>query len=148
MSFESKNYREFYLNELMSCELQTKEEISIHLEWANAEQKKRLFVLLKSGLNKLAELLERESRLRNVKLISAISWIVTEHPNLFTKAGFSIDNKGWNFIKKSAKYKSRKGNIPTEKLLIAPSYAFISRDDFTRRYKGKDPMIYKKNEWA
>ena len=97
---------------------------------------------MKSGLERLAEMLEREARLKKTKRITVTSWIITEHSNLFRKAGFTLDNQGINYIRDIERYKSNLENIPPEKRGVEPERAIISREELVKRYR-RSPFILK-----
>lgn len=46
---------------------------------------------LREGLKKLADELKNNENLENIKIVSAKSWIVEEHPGLMEKLGFTIE---------------------------------------------------------
>ncbi|OGI65129.1 hypothetical protein A3A95_04300 [Candidatus Nomurabacteria bacterium RIFCSPLOWO2_01_FULL_39_18] len=131
----------FDLNEVVSCRVEDDNEISIHLESKQEKPLVNLKSLARSGLEKLAEMLEKEDRFKKIKLVTATSWVVTEHPDLITKAlGFTIDNEN-KFINSSVRkirYKYKKKNIPLNKIFIKPGFAFMSREEFLDRFGSKN----------
>jgi len=139
--FESK---EFSINEALSCEVESEEELSIHLSIVNVNKNAQdsLAFLLKSGLERLAEMLEKESRLKKIQTITATSWIVAKHPGLLKKAGFTLNSQDSGYTQAVEKYKSLIGKIAPDKQGIEPRRAVISKDELIKRYR-KYPFIFK-----
>ncbi len=74
-----------------------------------------------SGLNKLAEIMEKYE---NIKKVHAVSWIVAKNPHL-------IESLGFKFIGKISE-KERNENFQNEDAPIAE--AMMNRIDFLKRY--------------
>lgn len=95
----------------------------MHIHLAPAEQmgtSEKLFNL-KDGLKGLAEVVKKDE---SVKIITATSWIVTEHPKLLERFGFIVEGEIDEETKK--KYFSDETRVV--------SRAYMTREDFLRKY--------------
>lgn len=115
------------LNECLSFYLDAPDRISLHVGDVKKFPLSEKLRLLWDGLDKLAELLVSDSRLKDIKTITATSWIVTEHPHLLEKLGFTIDHKREHSLAGAEieLYDPEDGKGHAD-----PTFAWISREDF------------------
>jgi hypothetical protein len=88
-----------------------------HMPGRTVSGKKGLYL---DAMRKLADIVEKD---KEVKLITASSWIVAEHPRIFEMSGFGIED-----VSKEI----REGHFADEKRTIMT--ATIGREEFLRRF--------------
>lgn len=93
----------------------------IHIHLANARDMKKLRALVLDGLQKLAEIIKADEK---VKTIEATSWIVAKNPGLMEKMGFEVEGE--------IDEEFRRRHFGDDKRKI--SKATISREEFLKRY--------------
>ena len=124
-----------WVNEIFGYQWESPSEISIHLE--NAQDKKlgEKLKLLRGGLKSIAKMVKSNL---DIKLVSAVSWIITERPRLMETLGFIIDKtsgKAKEYRNKYLKALSQEGTVvPLEKKGVEPGYAYIMREKLLELY--------------
>jgi len=93
----------------------------IHIHLANARDLKNLRALVLDGLQKLAEVIKNNEK---VKTIEATSWIVAKNPGLMEKMGFEVEGE--------IDEEFRRRHFSDDKRKI--SKATIGREEFLKRY--------------
>lgn len=113
------------LNEVLSYGTH-REEAHIHLAPAKHESSLKLGVLVKRGLEKLAQKIKEDPELKNIERVSATSWLVAtkEGGRLMEKLGFQIDGP----IDEDFRAEHFKGE------LRPISRSHIERDEFLAKY--------------
>lgn len=108
------------LNEMVSYGI-TGDDLHFHVSDATTLPLSKKLALLKDGLVRLAGVLKNN---QDIKVVSATSWIVAEHPDLLMKMGFTIEGAiGENFRREQFEGEAR----PIHR-------AVMSRNDFLARY--------------
>lgn len=131
-------------NEFLGYELESKDQISLHLlHGSNGKNFGEKLTLWKDGFKTLTRLLLGMDELKNVKYITATSWLVTDKPRLIKRLGFTIvDGPSKTVNKYKEKYKERISKLGDDIREfyhpdIEPGYAYISRDRFIELYADK-----------
>jgi hypothetical protein len=128
------------LNDMVSVTYENPEVVLLHVSPVNEASTSSKLEMFKDGLAKLASLLKTDPKLATVKTVGALSWIVSEHPRILEKFGFTLGPLDAVLSGKSIdqKYRDMKEHFPT---FIPPNYrktemgfASVSKDDFLRRY--------------
>lgn len=130
------------LNDMVAVSYENPEVVLLHIEPVGGEAGLAKLGLFRDGLERLAKLLVTDPRLSAVKTIGALSWIVSEHPRILERFGFSIGPLS-NIVDGEVierKYNAIKKYFPTfvprEYQKAELGFASVSRDDFLRRYGG------------
>jgi hypothetical protein len=138
--FPGEIFDSFELNDMISYEIESPKEISLHInevfgEDGQKEDPSTKMHLLKDGFANLSELLKYDKRLEYVETITAFSWIVTEHPKLLERFGFDIHSPDDYFRRLRHYYhKNRVGGLKAGKIFTKPGFASISREKFLELY--------------
>ena len=115
------------LNELISYHRgESGENVFIHLAPARTMGEKEGMHLFTEGLSALAVTLDTLPELRSVKTVEALSWIITEKPQVMERLGFTLD--GPVDTQTMNAHFSGETNV---------SRAHMERPDFIARYKPK-----------
>lgn len=141
--FENKDgarWLEGEINEMLAYEFADDDELWLHVMNVRSKPIGEKLRLLREGFSVLAKRLkDRGGRWPYVKIISGTSWMVTEHPRLFERLGFTVDNEMPGFGRAEKVYYSKeriKGLAA--KRLVKPSYAYITKEKFIELYYDKD----------
>ncbi len=141
--FPGEVFDSIQINDMISFEVESAKEASLHVNEVFGEdgQKENIsekMRLLHEGLAGFAALLKHDRTLKDIETITAFSWIVSEHPKLIEKFGFTIDSPN-NYFQRLRSYygKNRIGGVKTEKLLKKPGFAYITREKFLELYGEK-----------
>lgn len=131
------------LNDFVSVSYENPAVVLLHVGRISHEGGQTTLEQFKDGMTRLAKLLTSDTRLANVKTIGALSWLVSQHPRVLERFGFSIGPLK-NILDGEVierKYRSIVESFPT---FIPPEYkktelgfASISREEFLRRYGGQ-----------
>lgn len=111
------------LNEILSYGYY-KETVHIHLASAKTIDKEEREQIINEGLQKLARKLKEDPELKDVKKITATSWIVFKMPQVLEVMGFTIDGP--------IDEETRQRSFSHEKGPVWASH--IDREDFLKRY--------------
>jgi len=111
------------LNEILSYGYY-KEAVHIHLASAKTIDKEERGRIINEGLQKLARKLKEDPELKDVKKITATSWIVFKMPEFLEAMGFTIDGP-IDEEKRQKYFAHEKGEIWA---------AHIDREDFLKKY--------------
>lgn len=130
------------MNPMVTFEVGEHNEAALHISEAYDEsgQKSDLgekLRLLHEGFKKFAHLLQTNEKFSHIDKITAISWIVVEHPKLVERFGFTIDNSIDDYESRRWEYKKRTGSIKASKILKKPGFAYMTRDKFLELYGEK-----------
>lgn len=117
-----------FLNQLISAKLDTPESISIHVGDSAGLPWSESYLMFVEGMRSLAVMLERNQDFKEVKEITATSWIVTKHPTVLEGLGFTITDQG------GSASKMLQSGIYTHAKSEPWRHAYMRRDDFIRRY--------------
>lgn len=118
------------INELLEAELGDNGELFLHVEDVRNFSLSEKLEMLRTGLQKLAYMLETDPELKDVQKISGTSWIVYQHPKLMKNLGFEVITDPTLFPSYKTEYENRKEYIEPEFKDLKPAYAYISRDKF------------------
>ncbi len=125
-----------FINFAMTIEFESAERISMHLSDIHRLGISEKLYLLRDGMKRIAEYLKTDPKFKNIKIISATSWIVTVKPKLMESLGFTIDNESPESKKAKIIYKGRQkeGIVPEEMKDVEPTYSYISKDKLIEMY--------------
>jgi hypothetical protein len=102
------------------------EVINIHISPNKTVSPGKKLILLRDGLRKLAEIVEKNYTVKNIK---GESWIIRDYPELVKKIGFKIEPQ---YLKRIIEFFNNTPNY-----LKSNGIAKISRKDFLERYLNK-----------
>lgn len=118
------------LNQLMyynyNIGLVKPEEIDLHISPNKTTAPMKKMILLRDGLRKLAEVVDKNPTVKNIR---GESWIIRDYPELIKKMGFKIEPQ---YLKRIIEFFDKTPNY-----IKADGIAKISRKDFLDRYLNK-----------
>jgi hypothetical protein len=123
-----KNIRERFkqedrenLNDILTYDI-TGEVANLHLDPAYTLDIKEKLGLMRSGLSEMAIRLGTDEKLKNIKTIRTVSWIVAKNSSILTRMGFTFDGV-------MSEEEKQKADINDKRPI---GVAHISREDFIR----------------
>lgn len=128
------------INEMLVYEFADDNELWLHVMNVQDKSIGEKLRLLREGFSVLAERFKDWGGMwPHIKIISGTSWMITEHPRLFEKLGFTIDNEAPGFERAKKVYGSKnREKGPVSKWLIKPSYAYMTKEKFIELYYDQD----------
>ena len=121
------------LNEMLAYEIIGDDEVWIHIDDVrelSLSEKTKLFI---DGLRKLADLLQHEPKLAQIKKVSGMSWIIAKNPKIVKSLGFNILDSLEGLEDQVAEYKKRKDYLEIHQD-DPPGYAYINREKLILLY--------------
>jgi hypothetical protein len=128
------------LNKVLAIELIKADELWIHIDDVRELPLSEKLTLFREGLDELARLLQYEPKLKQVKKISGISWIIRKNPELVKSLGFDISESLDGLEDQVAEYERRKHTQIEYYNSGPPGYAYMDKEKFISLY-GKQPII-------
>lgn len=138
--FSNPETYEMDVNEMLSFELIKNDELSLHIDDVRDLPYATKWQLLREGLTVIANLLQVNPLLKNVKTISGTSWIVSKNPKFTRSLGFEIVEDLASVSEHISEYKKRKKYRLIHKD-EEPGYAHMDREKFLDLYGKTMPSL-------